>query len=163
MGSTGASSSKGSSRESQLSQEQAKILQSREAQYQALIFPELRQAITDANSPAEQSRTAQPVVSAVNSAYTGARTAMNQDLARRGIADSGMAAQGAMSLQQARVSTLADAYAKAIEAQRQSRVQLMQMGGSLSPQPTSAAPMQSTEKSDTKGSNWISGIFTNWS
>jgi hypothetical protein len=150
MGSTGSSnsSSSGKSKETQLSLEQAAILKSRESQYQQFFFPEMVSELKKTNDPAEQLNSLQPQIKAINTGYLGAKSQLNADLQRRGIADSGIAVQGTTALQQARVSSLSEAYAKASAEQQAKKLQLLQMGGSMSPTPTSAAPLGSTQKSE---------------
>jgi hypothetical protein len=162
MGATGASKSSGKEKESKLSLQQAEILKQRESQYQQFFFPELTKALQEASSQQTAVDALKPQVQGINTAYQTAQTQLGRDLARRGIADSGVAAQGAQYLQQARASSLAEAYGKAEEARKARQLQVLQMGGAMSPAPTSAAPTLSTQKSDTKGSHWIASLFRDW-
>jgi hypothetical protein len=132
---------KSSTSDTALSNEQAAILRQREQQYQKFFFPELMREMNDANNPAGNSMFAQQAVQSTNQAFQGANQQFQQQAAQRGLAGSGVEIQGLASLNSARARSIGDAMAQAEMARQQKKGQLLQMGGSLSPQPTTAAPL----------------------
>ncbi len=151
MGSFGASQS--SSRESSLSIEQGKILKAREAQYQQYFFPELIQGLNDTKGNSVTTPLMASMAGEINQQSSQSKGAFSQAMAQRGMAGSGIEAQGIASLERARGSTFADAFFKAQQANLDQKNKMLQMGGSMSPTPTQAAPMESSS------SGWNMGII----
>lgn len=141
MGTQGGSYSE--SKESKLSIEQANILKSREEQYQAYFFPELISKLEESKKPVLQSELMQGQSKAINQSYSQGNKQFQSQMAQRGLSGSGVEAQGLSGLASAKSSALSDAHYKTATAQRDYNSQILQMGGSLSPQPTTAAPVGS--------------------
>ena len=137
----GTQSSSSSSRETSLTRAQADVVRRREGQYQSVFFPELVAELTAAGDSASTSQYGRAARQRVGSAYASGKRQLSQSLEQRGLADSGIGAMSLQSLEMARSNALADALSQAEEQRRARKMQLLQMGGSLSPTPTTAAPM----------------------
>ena len=155
------SGSKGSSSsgETSLSRAQAALLGAREKQYQSFFFPELIRELNDSNQRTNNTAFAREAVQSTNRAFQGANQQFQQQTAQRGLAGSGIEVQGLASLNSARARALGDAMMKAELAKQQKKSQLLQMGGSLSPQPTTAAPMSSESEQKSGFGMGFAGIF----
>ena len=136
-------SSSGRSRtvETQLSRAQTRILETRERQYQASFLPALLGELEATRDVGRVARGAQPAARDVQRSFQAGQRQLSQAVAQRGLQGSGFEAVGLAGLQQARASALSDALFRSRRAEEQRRAQLIQMGGALSPTPTTAAPM----------------------
>lgn len=134
----GESSGRTQTTETAISKQQASILQQRQAQYNAFFFPQLTSMLKEISTPGQASPTMQKAASDVNAAANTARGDFRASMAQRGLAGSGAAVLGEAQLQRARSSGLANAILQAREANAARRMQLIQMGGSMSPAPTTA-------------------------
>ena len=122
-----------------LSRIQADILEKREAQYQEYFFPELISQLEESKRAGDNALFAKTARGIESSSKT-ASAALSQSMAKRGIQNSGMAAAGELSIEQAKGASMAEAYFNSLLANKEKTMQLLQMGGSLSPTPTTAAP-----------------------
>jgi len=136
----GAGSSSSKTTETQLSRQQAEILKEREAQYQEYFFPQLIGAFKELEQGGMSPQVAKATEQA-GSAFQGAQNAFEKAIARRGLYASGVESRGLAQLGAARASALSNIYQQAEGDRFARRNQLLQMGGSLSPTPTTAAPM----------------------
>ena len=156
QGSMGASQTVGT----RLSRIQADILEKREEQYQEYFFPELIDQLEEANKTGDNAlfkKTAR----GIESSSRTAKNALSESMSKRGIQDSGMAAAGELSVEQAKGASLAEAYFNSQLANKEKAMQLLQMGGSFSPTPTTAAPYGMQSQSHSWGSSKNIGISGN--
>lgn len=152
MGGSNKSHSTSHTEETLLSREQADILKQREAQYQEYFFPKILQNLEEVSKPTAMTPYLQQGVQAVNQQASQANQQFAQDMARRGLSGSGTEAQGLAALASSKASMLANAYYQAQQANQAQKNQAMQFALSMSPTPTSAAPVgQSTSST---GRNW---------
>ncbi len=158
MASGSRSSDRSSTRETTLSKQQASILKQREAQYQSVFFPELVSQLeqTKSDELGRNPRVAQ-ATGDVGKAYQASQKQFQTAAAQRGLKGSGFEVLGLAALEGARSSKLADVMAAARAENKQTQLGLLQMGGSLSPTPTQAAPMGETRSQ--RSSAWGS-VFT---
>jgi hypothetical protein len=142
----GGGSQESSSGDTALSRAQAEILKAREEQYQAYFFPELLSQMEQNRSPGAVTPTLAAGRKALDSAAGSAKSQLTQSLNQRGLAGSGVETQGLVALESSKMSALADMAAKAEQERRNRALNLLQMGGSLSPSPTQAAPLSQESK-----------------
>lgn len=135
---------------SSLGRDQTRILRARESQYQRFFAPELFKQLNEAAQPGYSNPALRQQTGAINQAYIGAQRQFGQQMAQRGLVGSGAEASGLAAMGQARGSALADAYYRSEMDRKQQVGQLLQMGGSFSPSPTTAVP--------TLSSNGVSGM-----
>lgn len=133
--------------ESQLSLEQAKILKNREVQYQEYFFPEIVNQLEEAKTATINNPAFNKTAKAVSAGAETAKGQLAESMARRGITDGGSAIAGELSIEQARGSALAEAYFNSQLSQKSQLNSILQMGGALSPTPTTAAPTGSESSS----------------
>jgi hypothetical protein len=137
--------------ETSLSKEQAEVLKVREAQYQEYFFPEIIAQLDEAKLKNADiplfAKTARGIEAGANTS----RGQLSKSMAKRGITDGGMAASGELSIEQGKGAAMADAYFNAQLAQKQQIMSVLQMGGAMSPTPTTAAPIGSYSESMNKG------------
>lgn len=160
MGSFGGTkgSSASQTTETAMSREQTAILKQRQDQFNQFFFPELVSELQATNVQGRTTVAAQQGARDVNRAAQSATRDFRQGMAQRGLANSGVATLGEAELGRARSSALADAMYRAREANTARRMQLIQMGGSMAPTPTSAAGFGqvSTQQNQTKG--WLEAL-----
>lgn len=149
----GASQSSSETKDTALSLAQTEILKKREAQYQEYFFPELINGIKDANNNTAKTAMMSQMSSQINQQSGQIKNSFAQSMAQRGLAGSGVEAQGLSSIERARGGMFSDAFFKAQLAQQEQKNNLLQMGGALSPRPTTAAPMGQESQS----SGWNAG------
>jgi len=137
----GFSKSGSSSSETTLTKEQGKLLKEREKQYQAYFFPRLVGMLEEAESGKLDPGVAQ-AAAGTERAFRGAQTALDRSIAQRGLQDSGVGVLGQAQLFGTKASALSNLYQTAASDQFNKRAQLLQMGGSLAPTPTTATPMK---------------------
>ena len=148
--------------ESGLSQEQLKILQQRQQQYNDYFLPQLVQGLESTN-PGSEIFTQQMGNNAqqVNAAFNSSQVATNQILAQHNLAG-GVNGASAAALkaqnERARASALANAYSSQLQNANADRQRFLQLGLGMSPQTTTAAPFhqESTSESESvsKNSGW---------
>lgn len=159
---SGGGSSGGSTttqKETELSKQQAAILKQREAQYQKYIFPELLQELEESDQETVSLPQLRQQTQAVNRASQQAESSLSQDIAQRGLSGSGVEVQALGALQQGRTSALADAYYNAQQAQEQKKINLLQMGGAMSPTPTTAAPLSTVSEAEQESQQGLLGFI----
>lgn len=148
----GASQSSSETKDTALSLAQTEILKKREAQYQEYFFPELIKGLNDGNKTANTAMMSQ-MSSQINQQSGQIKNSFAQSMAQRGLAGSGVEAQGLSSIERARGGMFSDAFFKTQLAQQEQKNNMLQMGGALSPRPTTAAPMGQESQS----SGWNAG------
>ena len=149
MGSSGGGTT---TQETSLSRQQAKILSSREDQYQNYFFPELIKELEGSGSQAFENTLRNTQQGQISQTYQASSSALQKQLAQRGLSGSGVEAASLAQLSGERSKATSELAEKARLSNDQKRMNLLQMGGSLSPQPTTAAPYtQETEKSKFMG------------
>lgn len=139
--------------ESTLSREQAKILKAREAQYQAYFFPELASGLKDTSNNTITTPLMTKMAGEINQQSSQAKGSFSQAMAQRGLAGSGVEAQGIASLDRAKTSSFADAFLNAQAANTEQKNKLIQIGAGMSPTPTQSAQLNSSASSK----NWNAG------
>ncbi len=156
MGGGGQSAGSSSySTETKLSKEQAKILQKREEQYQEYFFPELIDALEETKGDTIKTSMMANQAKSINTQHQQAKQSFAQMIAQRGLDGSGVESQGMLALERGKSSALSDAYYNSETANRSQRMQVLQMGGSMSPTPTTAAPMGQSGSSSSQGFNFF--------
>ena len=153
-GSTQSSSS--STKESALSQEQLKILQAREQQFNEWFLPELKNSVAAADVNSEQGQAKLALMgNQVNAAFNTAQKQTNQQLAQQnllGAGNSGVAAALTAQNNRARASTLAQGYYNTVANGNSEKTNLLQIGASLMPNPTNSAQYHNQQSSS--GTQW---------
>jgi hypothetical protein len=160
-GSSGTTTQTSTQKETQLSIQQAEILKQREAQYQQYIFPELIKELEEVDLKTTDLPSQRAQTQAINRASEQAGSKLQSDIAQRGLSGSGVEVQALGALQSTRQSALSDAYYNAQQAQDQKKMQLLQMGGSFSPTPTTSAPLsnQSSSLQKQQRNDGMLGLF----
>lgn len=146
------SSSHSSTSESALSQEQLKILRTREQQYNDWFFPELKKATaeTDLNSSVGAARFSQ-MTGDINKSFASSEKQLTQGLSQQGMLGGPSGVQAALRAknQRARASALATAYYDTLQDQQGKKANLLQLGASMMPTPTTSAQYHQNSSSDT--------------
>lgn len=169
MGSAGREKSSGKQKstsfsqtlESGLSQEQLKILQQRQQQYNQFFFPALQQGI-EQSTPGSATFVQQMGNNAkqVNAAFDSSQMATNQILAQHNLAggtQGGVAAALKAQNERARASALANAYSSQLQTANADKQKFLQLGLGMSPQTTTAAPFHQESTSESTGKQKASG------
>ena len=151
--STQQSSSTSKTVETQLSKQQASILKERESQYQEFFFPELIEELEAADNGVMGSNYMNGQTKAINSASGQAQASFTNDMNKRDLTGSGTEAQGMVALSNAKSSALSDAYYKTQTQLKSDKLNALQMGGAMSPTPTTAAPMGQESSGSGSGSS----------
>jgi len=156
QGQGSSSSSSGKTSESALSQEQLKILQNREQQYNEWFFPELQKSVAQTDVNSETGRATMALAAnKVNTAFDTAQKQTNQQLAQRGMLGTGNGGVGAALTAQnnrARAAALAEGYYSMLANANTQKANLLQIGAGLMPQPTQSA--QYHQKNSSDGTGW---------
>ena len=156
MGSGGGQQSSQSStqQESELAKEQSKILKQREAQYQQEIFPRFLEQLKALEGPTAQTNIFQQSAKGINTAFDASKSQFSGDMAKRGLSGSGVEGMGMASMLNAKSSALGNAYGQSAIQKQQQMMQALQMGGTLSPTPTQAAPVLTDSHGSSSGWNF---------
>jgi len=144
MGSSGSSSS--STRETSLSIEQAKILKSRQADYEKYFLPELLDMLNETKTDSFQNVARDTQQAQIAKSYQASADKLSQQMAQRGLSGSGVESLALSRMGSDRAYATSELAQKAKMANEQKRMNLLQMGGTLSPQPTTAAPLSQSSK-----------------
>lgn len=147
MGSAGYQTSSSSTHETKLSKQQAEILKQREAQYQQYFFPKLVEGLQQATNGTNESNLMQGQSRAIGQQTTGAKQQFSQSMAQRGLAGTGVEAQGLASISNTKSQLLADAYSNVQQANQDRALQYIQIATGMSPTPTTAAPLGQSSSS----------------
>ena len=148
---------------SELSTEQLKILQERNAQYTSYFFPELQKAISATNSDsAETAATMANQASQINTAYNSGMQNLNQNLAQQGIAGDASGVQAALNQaqQRGRSSALAQAYYKTLSDNTDKKTALLGIASTMMPKATTDSSYYQESESESSGSG--SGSGSGW-
>ena len=156
MGSSsrGGSDSRSETKETQLSKQQASILKEREAQYQEHFFPEMIEELKAADAGTMESTYMQGQTKAINNSSAEAQSTFTNAMNQRELTGTGTEAQGIVALSSAKSSALADAYYKTKVQGKQDKLNVLQMGGAMSPTPTTAAPMGQESTGSSSQKRW---------
>jgi hypothetical protein len=141
----GKSKGKSGSRDSELSEEQAKILKSREAKYQKYFFPAMLGELQETEGTGLTPQLAQTSLSNINQAYQGAQVDVNRSLAQRGITG-GFQKSALVQLEASRAGAAADAVTKAYLQNKDRRSGLIGQAVAGSPVPTTSAEYHRSSK-----------------
>jgi hypothetical protein len=139
----GGSKSESKTRETELSREQARILRIRQEQYEQYFFPEI---VRELQSSSDTAALARPQVEDIGLSQQVATKQFESQMARRGLAGSGVEAAGLSNIQEAGMQARSGALQSALMQGRQQRMSALQMGLSGSPTPTTAAPLGQESK-----------------
>jgi len=154
MASRSMGKSRGRTRDTALSKEQASILKGREAQYQQYFFPVLLDEIRQTEGTGRTAQLAQTGLANVNKAYQGAQRDVAKSLAQRELTG-GFQGTALAGLETARANAAAQTVNQAYNQNKQMRQGLLQVAMGASPQPTTAAPLHSSQKQR----SWSRSIF----
>ena len=139
MGSVGVQSSSSGTKESRLSNMQADILQQRQDQYNEYFFPEMLNALNDASGDTITNSLMTGNAAGINQQTNAAKRQLLINTGQRGISGSGAELSALANIENAKGSMLSDAYNKSKLAQIAQKNTVLQMGGAMSPTPTSSA------------------------
>jgi predicted NBD/HSP70 family sugar kinase len=144
----GRESSSSRTTETRLSRAQADILRRREEQFQQMFFPEIAQqfAATRPGDPANV-RFLDQRAQQIGQGFQSAQQSLNQTLAQRGIAGSGIGQQAQVGLAQAQGRSLADLATAGNRELFERQLKLSQLVQGMAPTPTQAAPMGTSQSS----------------
>jgi hypothetical protein len=129
--------SKGGTRSSTLSREQARILSTRDAEYRAYYAPILREELKQTADGTQQSRLTDHAMGAVNQQYNQAKDNLVRSLDQREV-EGGFRNSALANLEVARANAAADVQKDAYAANKQQRSSLLSLGMGMSPKPTQA-------------------------
>lgn len=147
--------SKSSTHESALSLAQTEILRSRQAEFENWFLPELKSSIAETNIGSDQSKAKMALMgNNINTSFDTAQKQTNQTLAQQGLLGTGGGVAAALQAQnnRARSSALAQAYYNTLADNQSAKQNLLQVGASLMPSPTTSAQYHQTTQSS--GSQW---------
>ena len=128
---------KGGTRSSTLSREQARILSTRDAEYRAYYAPILRAELKQTGDGTQQSRLADHAMGAVNQQYNQAKDNLVRSLDQREV-EGGFRNSAMANLEIARANASADVQKDAYAANKQHQSNLLGVAMNMSPQPTQA-------------------------
>lgn len=155
---------------SELSNEQLKILQERNAQYNNLFYPELQKSINATNSDSkETAATMASQAGQINSAFSSGAQNTNQNLAQQGLLGDASGVQAALQQnnERSRSSALAKAYNDTLSENANKKAVLLGIGASMMPKATTSAEYyqesSSQSTSSGEGSGSSSGSSSGWS
>ena len=159
---TGEQSSKSKSYQSSLANTQEEILKKREAFFQDYFIPEWKEVYEEfdpdsAASKAQMGLTAQEI----NTSFDSAQKQTDQMIAQRNLGKTGAGAALTAANNRAKSSALASAYANQMAGSTANKANaLAQLGSTLMPGTTTAAPMQDeSTSSGTQYGSWTSAII----
>lgn len=154
MGGIGSAGQSSSSAEGPLAQEQQRILEQRqrdyENHYKKYIIQGLKQ--TD-NDVAITSNMAQQTTG-INQNYNQAKQNFSQSMAQRGLGGTGVEAQGFSALQNTRSQNLANAYYTAQQQNKDEKMNYLQLALQMSPSTTTAAPVLTKSGTTSMWDKW---------
>jgi len=156
-GSNSGSRSSSSQKESPLAVAQRGILNNREAQYQSYFFPALATEIKSLEArDGEPSGAEARQIGAVSQAFDQQQVQLDRSLEQRGITG-GLSALAQTQLATARANSVGAATVAAGENRKSRLTQLVQIGGGMSPTPTTAAPILSRSSSKSRSRSFSMG------
>jgi len=152
----GAGSSTSETKETTLSKQQSKVLQSRENLFQSTFLPQLLEETEATRGIGRSSEIAQAGLANVQRAFDAGSDQLQQSLARRGVTG-GLQQQALAGLEVARAQSAADVSNQAFLQNLNQRNQLLAFSLAQSPQATTAVPFK--QETDTKAGG-LKGLFT---
>lgn len=159
---TATSSSSGRSYQSSLANTQEAILKNREQFFQDYYLPEFKE-LYNSMDPQSSAGQAQMGINAqqINASFDAAQKQTDQMLAQRNLGNTGAGAALTAANNRARSSALAQAYATmAANSTNQKATSLANLGNTLMPQTTTAAPMSEEKTSSEKHyGSWATGLI----
>ena len=155
QGSTTHQSSMSSTTESSLLKEQAKILRSRQQDYENWYLPEIKKTLEEFD-PRSASGKAQMNLNAqeINNSFNSAQKQTNQMLAQQNLLGSGAGTALTAANNRAKASALADAYTSQMASASERRGNLLSNMATLMPSTTNAAPTLSSSSSSGTTRSW---------
>jgi hypothetical protein len=133
--------------ESALSKTQNRILNERNQLFNDEFWPELMGSIESMNPNIEAGKAEMQLqADAINKSFGATDRQINQNIAQQGLSGSPSGVQAAMKAasERARSSALAQAYYNSLANADAKKANLLQIGASMMPQPTTAAPLHQT-------------------
>lgn len=157
------SSSKSNSQtlESNISRKQSEILDYAFDEYKNFFAPELKTAIEETKTGSDAFNAAmQQQASAINASYASGKKTLMQNLTRQGIASPGSGVANSLLAQNdnSRRNALAQAYYNTLQKNQENKQNLLQLGLSKSPTPTSDVAYHQKAESESQGQSKSSGM-----